>query len=81
MASFTSAWTLAEVDEMLAAWKACEKALSSGQAKRYRVGTREFESVDLPDIAARIRYFANLRDALAGNVRTSRVVRVVPRDL
>ena len=66
---------------MLGAWKECERQLASGQAKRYRVGTREFEAVDLPDIAERIRYFSNVCEALSGTVRTKRVTRVVPRDL
>ena len=79
--SFASAWTLEEAREMLEVWKAAEKALATGQAKRYRVGTREFEAVDLPDIAARINYFANVVESLSGTVRTKRVTRVVPRDL
>ena len=79
--AFATAYTLTEAKEMLESWKACEKALASGQAKEYRVGTREFTSVDLPDIAARINYFANVVESLSGNVRTTRVTRVVPRDL
>lgn len=79
--AFTSAWTLEEAREMLEVWKACEKALATGQARRYRVGTREFESIDLPDIAARVRFFSNLVESLSGQVRTKRVARIVPRDL
>ncbi len=79
--AITSGYTLEEAREMLAAWKAAEKALASGQAKRYRIGTREFESVDLPDIAARIKYFSDLVEAYSGEVRTKRVARVIPRDL
>ena len=79
--AITTAYTLAEAREMLTLWKECEKALASGQAKEYRVGTREFTAVDLPDIAARINYFGNVVEALSGNVRTKRVVRVVPRDM
>lgn len=77
----TSAYTLPEARDMLALWKEAERALASGQAKRYRIGTREFEAVDLPEIASRINYFANLVEALSGSVRTKRTVRVVPRDL
>jgi phage FluMu protein gp41 len=76
-----TAYTLIEASEMLELWKACERALASGQAKEYRVGTREFTAVDLPDIAARINYFGNVVEALSGTVRTRRVLRVVPRDL
>ena len=77
----TYAYTLTEAREMLALWKECERALASGQAKAYKVGTREFTALDLPDIAARINYFGNVVEALSGNVRTKRVVRAVPRDL
>ena len=79
--AITSAYSLSEAQEMLTLWKDCERQLASGQAKRYRVGTREFEAVDLPEIAARINYFANVVEALSGTVRTKRVTRVVPRDL
>ena len=76
-----SAYTLAEAQEMLETWKACEKALASGQASSYRVGTREWSSIDLKEISNRILYFSNLVEALSGQVRTKRVTRVVPRDL
>ncbi|MDD3881901.1 MAG: DUF6148 family protein [Eubacteriales bacterium] len=77
----TDAYTINEAREMLALWKECERALASGTAKEYKIGTREFTAIDLPDIAARINYFGNLVEALSGKVRTKRVVRVVPRDL
>ena len=76
-----TAYTLSEAKEMLKLWKDCEKALAGGQAKEYRVGTREFTSVDLLDIANRIDYFTNVVESLTGATRKSRVVRVVPRDL
>ena len=77
----TSAYTLTEAKEQLQLWKDCERALASGQAKAYRVGTREYTAFDLAEVAKRIEYFANVIEALSGSVRTSRVVRVVPRDL
>lgn len=77
----TSAYTLSEAREQLQLWKECEKALAGGQAKAYRVGTREYTAFDLAEIAKRIKYFANVVEALSGTVRTSRVVSVVPRDL
>ena len=77
----TSAYTLAEAREQLQLWKDCEKALASGQAKAYRIGTREYTAFDLAEIAKRIEYFANVIEALSGTVRTSRVVSVVLRDL
>ena len=76
-----TAYSLSEAKAMLQIWKDCERALAEGQAKRYRVGTREFESIDLPEIAAMIERFSNIVDALSGETRTTRVVRVVPRDL
>ena len=76
-----TAYTKAEAEEMLALWKACEKALASGQAKTYRIGTREFTSVDSKFISDRILYFTNVVESLSGTVRTSRVTRIVPRDL
>lgn len=80
MAAITG-YTLQEAQDMLAQWKACEKALASGQAQSYRVGTREWTSIDLKEISARIVYFSNLVEALSGTVRTKRVTRIVPRDL
>ncbi len=77
----TSAYTLAEAREQLELWKECERSLADGQAKSYRIGSREFTAFDLNEVAKRIEYFANLVNALSGKVRTSRVVRVVPRDL
>ena len=79
--AFSSAYTLTEAREMLETWKKCEMALASGQAKMYKVGTREFTALDLDEIAKRIDYFKNVIDSLNGSVRTSRVLRVVPRDL
>lgn len=79
--AITTAYSITEAREMLALWKDCERTLASGQAKAYRIGTREFEAVDLPEIAERIRYFSNVIESLSGTTRTTRVTRVVPRDL
>ena len=79
--AITTAYTLSEAKEMLALWKGCEKTLADGQTKAYKIGTREFTALDLPEIASRINYFSNVVEALSGTVRTKRVVRVVPRDL
>lgn len=80
MAAITG-YTLEEAQQMLALWKDCERALASGQAERYRVGTREYEAIDLDKISDRINYFSNLVEALSGQARTRRVARVVFRDL
>ena len=76
-----SPYTLEEATKMLQVWKDCELALATGQAKEYHIGTRSFTSVDLPDIVARVNYFANKVEQLKGNSRSTRVTRVVPRDL
>lgn len=79
--AITSAYTLTEAREILALWKECYRALAEGQAKSYRVGTREFTAFDLPEVAKQIEIFGNVVESLSGQVRTTRVVRVVPRDL
>ena len=79
--SAITGYTLAEARDFLQVWKDCEHALAKGQAKRYKVGSREYEAIDLPYIASRILYYSNLIEALSGEERTRRVVRVVPRDL
>ena len=76
-----NAYTLDEAQEMLNLCKQALKELITGQAKRYRVGTREFTALDLDDLKAEIIYFSNIVEALSGSVRTKRVARVVPRDL
>lgn len=77
----TSAYTLTEAREMLSLCKEAHKELITGQAKSYRIGTREYTALDLDDLMKQIEYFSNLVEALSGQVRTKRVVRVVPRDL
>ena len=76
-----NAYTLTEAQEMLTLCKEAHKELITGQAKSYRVGTREFTSLDLDELMDQIVYFSNLVEALSGSVRTKRVARVVPRDL
>ncbi len=76
-----NAYTLDEAQKMLNLCKQALKELINGQAKSYRVGTREFTALDLDDLKAEIIYFSNIVEALSGSVRTKRVARVVPRDL
>ncbi len=80
MAAIT-AYTLTEAREMLDLCKEAMRALITGQAKSYKVGTREFTALDADDLMDLIVYFSNLVEALSGNVRTKRVTRIVPRDL
>lgn len=77
----TTAYTLAEAKEMLALCKEALKELISGQAKHYRIGTREYTALDADDLMDQIVYFSNIVEALSGAVRTKRVARIVPRDL
>lgn len=75
------AYTLEEAQKNLEVWKACDYALASGQAKSYKIGTREFTSVDGPYIAERIRFFSNIIKGYTNNARRNRAFRCVPRDL
>lgn len=73
-------YTLAEAQTQLALWKECAQEIASSQTKRYRIGTREYESIDLPYVHNMIRYFAGIVDKLNGSARSTRVQVVVPRD-
>lgn len=77
----TEIYSLAEAREMLTLWKDCERALASGQASKYKIGSREYEAVHLPEIVSRVAYFSNVIDRLTGSARKRRVSRAVPRDL
>lgn len=76
-----SAYTLEEARSNLAIWKTCLYELGEGQAKSYRIGSREFTTFDLDEIMRMVNFFSNLVESLSGNVRTTRVARVVLRDL
>ena len=73
-------FTLAEAREQLGLWKDCAKELAKGQAKSYRVGTREFTALDMDDIYKMIKYFSGIVDKLTGAARSTRVQTVVFRD-
>ena len=79
--AFISAYSLSEARSLLALYKVAEIALVDGQAKSYKIGTREFTALDLPVILQRIRELAKTIEGLEGNMRTKRAVMVVPRDL
>jgi hypothetical protein len=74
-------YTLSEARENLALCKEALRELISGQAKAYRIGSREFTALDIDELRRLIEYFGNIVEALSGAVKTTRVVRVVPRDL
>ena len=73
-------YTLVEAQTQLDLWKACAQEIAHGQAKRYRIGTREYEALDMPYVYSMIRYFAGIVDKLNGSARSTRVQVVVPRD-
>jgi transposase-like protein len=77
--TYYKGFTLSEAQEQLALWKECAKELATGQAKRYRIGTREFEAIDLEEVYAMIQRFAEIVSALDGTSRSRRVQVVVPR--
>lgn len=79
--AFVSPYTIEEARSLLAQYKEAEVALVAGQAQSYRIGTREWTSIDLPVIQQRIRELAKTIAGLEGNARTKRAVMVVPRDL
>lgn len=79
--AITTAYTIEEARGMLEESKTALRGLINGQAKAYRIGTREFTALDVEELKRMIEYFSNIVDALSGRVRTSRVARVVPRDL
>lgn len=76
-----NAYTITEARRMLALCKEALEALLTGQAKHYKIGSREFTALDVDELRRWIEYFSNLVEALSGSVRTKRVARVVPRDL
>lgn len=73
-------FTLAEAREQLSLFKACAQEIANGTAKHYRLGTREYTALDLPEVYKMIKYFAGLVDKLSGAARTARVQVVIPRD-
>lgn len=77
----SSAYSLTEARRMLELCKTALEELVTGQAKSYRIGTREFTALDLDDLQSLIKYYSNLVDGLSGRTRNKRVARVVPRDL
>ena len=78
--AFISAYSLTEARSLMALYKDAEIALVDGQAKSYKIGSREFTALDLPVILQRIRELAKTIEGLEGNMRTKRAVMVVPRD-
>lgn len=80
MATTINGFTLVEAREQLELWKDCARELAKGQAKSYRIGSREFNSFDLAEVYKMIKYFSDLVDELEGTRRKARVQVVIPRD-
>lgn len=78
--SITSVYTLTQARSMLALCQQAYEDLISGQAKAYRVGTREYTALDLDDLVKEIERWSNIIEALESG-RSQRVRRIVPRDL
>ena len=76
-----NAYTLTEAQEMLKLCTVATKELLHGQAKSYRVGTREFTALDTQDLLDLTKYYSNLVESLSGSIRSGNVGRFVPRDL
>lgn len=79
--AYISPYTIEEARSLLQKYKEAEIALINGQAKSYKIGTREFTALDLSVIQQRIRELAKTIAGLTGEARTKRAVTVVPRDL
>ena len=80
MSLLAGAFSVVELSEMLTAWKDCYKALATGQASYYRIGTREFQAIDLDKVLDQIKAIQDAIDEKAGRKKPC-VHRVVPRDL
>ena len=76
-----AAFSYSEVCMHLDAWKKCLYTLAEGQAKAYKIGTREFTAFDIDEVRKMVDYFSDLKDAYENNKRTNRGMRVVPRDV
>lgn len=79
-ATMIDGFTLVEAKAQLALWKAAAQEIAGGQAKHYRIGTREYTALDIDEVYRMVKYFAGIVGKLEGLARSSRVQVVVPRD-
>lgn len=79
--AYVSIYTLSYARDMLNLWMECERELATGQAKHYRVGSREFTAFDIAEVHKQVQFWADEVAKIEGSARGTRVVRVVPRDL
>lgn len=78
---YTTIYTREYASEMLHLWMDCERELATGQAKHYKVGSREYTAFDIAEVHKQVQYWADELAKIDGSARGTRVVRVVPRDL
>ena len=72
-------FTIEECKEMIALYIEAEKAVLTG--KRYRIGTRELERVDLDEIVENRVKWGNRLRALQNGGKTRIIRRIVPTDM
>ena len=77
---YNAAYTYEEACLYLQQYKNALTALVDGQAKSYRIGSREVTLLDVGDIEAMIDKFAGIKEKYETNSRPPRSVAVVPRD-
>lgn len=65
---------------LLSSYKDAEKHLIEGEAQSYRIGTREFNALDLGWITRRIRELEGEIDVYLGNKKKARGWQVAFRD-
>ena len=77
---YNAAYTYEETCLYLTQYKEALTALVDGQAKSYKIGSREVTLLDVDDIAAMIDKFAGMKEKYETNTRPPRSVAVVFRD-
>ena len=77
---YNAAYTYDEAKNYLAQYKAALTALVDGQAKAYRIGSREVTLLDVGEIERMIDKFSAICEKYESNTRPPRSVAVVPRD-
>lgn len=77
---YNAAYSYEEAKLYLTQYKQALTALVDGQAKAYRIGSREVTLLDLADIERMIDKFAGIVERYETNTRPPRNVAVVFRD-
>ena len=77
---YNAAYSYEEAKQYLTQYKEALTALVDGQAKAYRIGTREVTLLDVDDIEKMIDKFAAIVEKYENGARPSRSVAVVFRD-